>query len=77
MKEIEFWDNYKKMVFESDNRMESKKIRYPFGKYEIEVLLGPDNEFVGISEVSISKFFRCKALAANVSKFHDVDEYYS
>ena len=59
----------------SDNDF-TKTITYPFGRYEIEVVTGPNNEFIGITKVGINQDFLTHAQKLTPKGYHDVDEFY-
>jgi hypothetical protein len=60
----------------SHDFVETKHIRYPFGKYEIVVELTGDDKFLGIVEVGVNKDFRSHAQRIASTKVLDVEEYY-
>lgn len=49
---------------------------FPFGKYEIAILLGPGNEFARITEVSVRKDFRSNKQKLENEGYHDVSDFY-
>ena len=49
---------------------------YPFGKYEIKVVLNSSDEFLGITEISINKDFLTHKQKMSIKGYHDVDEFY-
>lgn len=53
-----------------------KIILYPFDKYQITIKLTPSNEFIGIIEVKVNKFFLSHKQKIASHGFHDVDEFY-
>lgn len=60
----------------SHSSEETKRIVYPFGKYEIKVELTYSNKFVGIIEVKVNKDFLSYSQKIASTKVHDVDEFY-
>lgn len=48
----------------------------PFDKYNIVVELGPNNEFLGVDEVSIDKDFMSYKQKSSTSGYHDVEDLY-
>ena len=54
----------------------SKTIKVPFEKYEISLKLGPNNEFIDIVSVSISKDFRSHEQKMRSLGYHDVSDFY-
>ncbi len=59
-----------------ENIKKVKEIRVPFDKYIIKVGLSPTNEFLGITEIEISKDFRSEREKMKSKPFYDVDKYY-
>lgn len=51
-------------------------IIYPFGRYEIEVVLGTQKEFLGITKVRINQDFLSHAQKLTPKGYHDVEEFY-
>jgi hypothetical protein len=54
----------------------TKTITYPFGRYEMEVVIGANNEFIGITKVRINQDFLSHAQKLTPKGYHDVEEYY-
>lgn len=60
----------------SHDFVNTKHVRYPFGKYEIVVELTIDDKFLGIVEVEVNKDFRTHAQRIASTNVLDVEEYY-
>lgn len=60
----------------SHDFIETKHVRYTFGKYEIVVELASDDKFLGIEEVEVNKDFRSHTQRIASTKVLDVEEYY-
>ncbi len=58
------------------NKIRGKTGEYHFDKYEIEILLGPGNEFLAITEVRVRKDFLSRKQRSGTKGPHDVDEFY-
>lgn len=58
-----------------DGTEEIKYINFPFGKFDITIKLTKNNEFIGISELKISRDFLAKKKKLP-AKFFDVEKYY-
>ena len=54
-----------------------KTIIYPFDKYQIEIKLTLNNEFIGITEVKINKYFLSYKQKMSIKGYHDVDQFYT
>lgn len=61
---------------DQEDLVQRRLIRYPFEKYEITVVVGPSNEFLGIVEVAINKQFLTYRERNLPHGYHDVDEFY-
>jgi len=59
------------------NFIDSKRIKYSFGKYEIVVELSSNNEFVGIGEIKLNRDFLENEKLIIPKNYHDVDEFYT
>jgi hypothetical protein len=57
--------------------LNAKSIKYPFDKYEVEVLLTPDDKFLGIAGISVNKDFLSFMQKMNSYGYIDLDKYYS
>ena len=55
----------------------SKEIIYPFGRYELKIILSEANEFIGVSEIKVNKSFLNYSQKLSATDYHDVDAYYS
>jgi hypothetical protein len=55
---------------------ENRIVDYPFGQYQIRVLVSPNNEFLGILEIGVSRDFRSTQAKIAGTGFHDVEAYY-
>jgi len=53
-----------------------KIIDYPFGRYQVRVVVTPTNEFVGILEIKLNQDFRTYREKIAGAGFHDVEEFY-
>ena len=53
-----------------------KTIIYPFDKYEITVVLTQNDEFIGISEVSLKQEFVSYKQKTTPQGYHDVADFY-
>lgn len=54
----------------------SRTIVYPFGRYQIKVALGPNNEFRGIVEIRVARdFLSVEQRIASTGNI-DVEEFY-
>jgi|WetSurMetagenome_2_1015567.scaffolds.fasta_scaffold733097_2 hypothetical protein len=53
-----------------------KTIIYPFDRFEIEVNLTENNEFIGISAININKEFLSHIKKMQLSEYMDVDQFY-
>jgi len=54
----------------------AKKIVYPFGRYEIEVLVTDTGKFIGIVGIKVNADFLTQAQKLSTASFHDVEKYY-
>ena len=54
-----------------------KTIIYPFDRYEINVQLGPNNEFIGVIGVKLNKDFIAYEKKRMPLGYHDVDDLYN
>ena len=61
----------------TQNREQTRTIIYPFGRYEIEVLVTDTGKFVGVTGVKVNAEFLSHAQKLSTASFHDVDKYYS
>ncbi|MBM2813960.1 MAG: hypothetical protein HW421_722 [Ignavibacteria bacterium] len=55
---------------------ENKIISYIFDKYQINVKVTSNNEFIGITEIKINKEFLSHKHKITTKGYHDVDEFY-
>ncbi len=55
---------------------ECKTIIFPFDRYEINVQLGSNNEFIGVVGVKLNKDFAEYEKDRTPSGFHDIEEFY-
>jgi len=46
------------------------------GPYEVTLILGPQNEFLGIQQIAISQDFRSQQQKLASLRFHDVSDIY-
>ncbi len=53
-----------------------KIIEYPFGNYTIKVKLAPSNEFLGITEIELTKDFLDLKQKITTRGYLDIEEYY-
>ncbi|MDY0129150.1 MAG: hypothetical protein RBR63_03040 [Methanosarcina vacuolata] len=53
-----------------------KTIMFPFDRYEINVQLGSNNEFIGVVGVKLNKDFVDYEKKRMPLGYHDVDEFY-
>jgi len=53
-----------------------KTIIYPFGKYDITVVLTPSGEFIGIAEIKIAHDFLSYKQRITPQGYHDVADFY-
>ena len=54
----------------------NKVLTYSLGRYDIDVVIGPRNEFVGIERISVNKDFLTHEQKLTPKGYHDVEEYY-
>lgn len=54
----------------------SRVARCSFGKYTVEVEIGPDDEFRGVVGVSVRKDFRSQKQKIESRGYHDVTDLY-
>ena len=50
--------------------------RVPFGHYEVTILLGPANEFLGISQIAVAKDFLSQEQKLLAHDVHHVEDIY-
>ena len=58
---------------------EFRVVIYPFDRYLVHVKVGPENEFLGIIEITLNRDFLSTAQRIASIKalgYHDVDEFY-
>jgi hypothetical protein len=53
-----------------------KILTYRFGKFDVDVILSPDNEFLGIKKIKVNKDFLSSAQKRNLVGYLDVEKYY-
>lgn len=51
-------------------------VRVAFDRYEITVILGPGDRFIGVRNVSVAKSFLSQSQRRDSSGFHDVSDFY-
>jgi hypothetical protein len=54
----------------------TREVRCEVGKYVVKVQLTPQNEFLGVVEVSIRKDFRTQEQRIRATAYHDASESY-
>ncbi len=71
--------NYNEVVTESTGGQPTtqwKIVTYPFGKYEITVVLTTTGEFVGIAEIRVRRDFLSDKQRVTPQGYHDVADIY-
>lgn len=53
-----------------------KTIMFPFDRYEINVQIGSNNEFIGVVGVKLNKDFAEYEKDRTPAGFHDIEEFY-
>ena len=66
----------KKGTGSHDDDVDYKYIVYKLDRYDIKVKLTPDNRFVGVEEVKVSRDFMTNKEKSFINKYHDVTDYY-
>lgn len=59
-----------------EHREHYKTIIYPFDRYEIDVQLGSNDEFIGVVGVKLNKEFIAYEKKRTPLGYHDIDEFY-
>ena len=54
-----------------------KIINYPFGKYNVKVLLSDEDKFIGISQIQINKDFQSYTIKKLSNEYIDTNDYYN
>ena len=55
----------------------ARRLTYNIGRYDVDVLVGPRNEFIGIERISVNKDFLTHEQKLIQKGYHDVEEYYT
>lgn len=53
-----------------------REVIYPFGKYEIKIIVDEIDRFIGISEIRLNKDFRTISQKIESTGYVDVEDFY-